>query len=481
MLLRSRSVASRAPEAPGPRSALRTLRRFARDPLHLAVELTREHGDVVRLGFGGYYLLSHPSHVQQVFQDDHRSYWKGRTLHRRSGGLFGQGLVVGDGEEWRRQRRMLQPALSARALPRYVPVMAEETLRMLENWERRLRRGAWLDAKSELRGLTQNIIARSLFGGEIGERAERLGRAMADVGVYIDRSMRAPIFLPPRVPTPGNLRFRRAVRTIDAALMGFVRKRREDGDPGGDLLSLLLRARDPETGAEMSARQIRDELVTIFVAGHETATNTLSWALYLLSRYPEAQRRLSEEAERVIGAGTPCRADLDRLDQTEMFLKEVLRLYPPAWMLIREPRREVEIGGFRVPAGASLLISPYVTHHRADVWENPEGFDPERFSPARASGRHRFAWIPFGAGPRICVGQAFAMAEMKLVLALVSSRCPLELLAGPPVVPDPKLTLEPRGALRMARRDPQPNPTAPALLPARRSNAGPEWRTPSTA
>jgi cytochrome P450 len=466
-----RAARSRAQAVPGPRSALYTLLGFARDPLHLALELTREYGDVVRLGFGGYYLISHPDHVQQVFQDDCRSYWKGRTLHRRSGGLFGRGLVVADGEAWRSQRRALQPALSARALPRYLPSMAEETLRAVDTWRRRIGRAGWIDVKAGLRELTQNIIARALFDSEVGDRAAYLGAAMSELGAYIDRSMRAPVFLPPRVPTPGNLRFRRAVGVIDATLLDFVRGRREAGDPGRDLLSLLLHARDPETGAPMSAERIRDELVTLFVAGHETATNALSWALYLLSKHPEVRRRLVDEAERVLGPGTPSCADLDRMTFAEMFLKEVLRLYPPAWMLIREPRRDVELGGCRVPAGASLLVSPYVTHHRPDVWENPEGFDPERFAPERWDRSQRFAWYPFGAGPRVCLGQAFAMAEMKLVLALVCPRLPLELVPGSQVVPDPKLTLEPRGALRMSLPRPglraSPGPRARPGAPAR--------------
>jgi len=427
------SVGMTAKPAPVARRRLRTLAGFATRPLEVLTELAREYGDVVRLGFGGYCLITHPEHVKHVLEDNYDNYWKGRTMLRRSGGLFGEGLVANDGD-WRHQRRVILPVLSPRAAHAQVPLIVDETLRAIERWQGY---AGPFGLKAELRALTQSVIVRILMGQDLGRWARSLGQAMCDIGHYVGGSMRAPIFVPPSVPTPGNLRFRRAVRALDRALLEL----RSGG--GGDLLS-VLRA----SGA--SEKRVRDELVTMFVAGHETAASTLTWTLVCLSKNSAVRRRLAEEVFRVLGEREPGAPDLDRLEYMERVLKEVLRLYPPAWVFVREPYANDCIGGYRIPAGASVLLCPYLTHRRTELWPDPECFDPERFASGRIQGLPKFAWYPFGGGPRICLGQPFAFTQMKVMLALWAQHFPLTLEPGPPLKPDPRLTLEPRGELRVS-------------------------------
>ena len=437
---------------PAPSSLPHTLARFASDPCGCVVGLTQELGDVVRLGFGGYVLISHPDHLQYVLETNPRNYWRGRRAHRRSGGVFGNGLAYADGDLWRRQRRMMTPAFSPKALPRYLPVMVDETLAVLERWKSAARRGAVIDAKAELHRLAQNVIGGTMFQTDVRDQGAEIAAAMSVVGSYIGRSTRAPVHVPLAVPTPSNLRFRRAVRTLDRMMYSLIEEERRNDQPAGSLLSRLVWARDDETGEAMSDRQIRDELINVFVAGHESSANALAFTLALLSQHPEARLRLEAEVRDTLSGAHPRPEDLSRLTFTERVIRESLRLYPPSWMLIRELREDDSIGGFRIPARTSLLISPYVTHRRPELWDDPERFDPDRFAPERRPPTHKFAWAAFGGGPRVCLGQSFAMAELKVILALVAQRCRLDLEEGTVLHPEPRLTLEPRGELRMSPR-----------------------------
>jgi cytochrome P450 len=356
-------------------------------------------------------------------------------------------VVFSDGEAWRRQRRMLTPALSPRALRHYVPRIARETAPRLQRWEAAAARCEPLDAKAEMRELAQDIVLGAIFQARLRDSG-RIARAMDVLGRYIDRSMRTPVYLPPRVPTPGNLRFRRAVRELDDALLPMIASHRAEEAPPENMLSILLRARDPETGAPLEDRQLRDEIVDIAVAGHETASNTLAWTLCLLSRHPEVRARLESEVDCVLGGRTPGYEDLPRLGYAGRVIDEVLRLHPPAWVLAREAYEDDAIGGYRIPARSMVFASPHVTHRRPDLWEDPDAFDPDRFAPERVRERHRFAWYPFGGGPRICLGRLFAYAELKVVLALVAQRYRLDLL-GPFPPAELGLTVGPRGPLPM--------------------------------
>lgn len=427
--------------------------------------MTQEYGDVARLALG-YYLISHPDDVCHVLQENRDNYWRGSEAHRRSGGLFGKGLVFNDGEDWRRQRRLLTPAFAPQAVARYVPIIAAQAQAMLQRWSPLADQGSPIDVKAEMLQLTQDIILRAISGAFVRESGARVAEAMTVLSEYVAGNVGAPIHVPARLPTPRNLRFRKALRTLDAMLADVVAQGCQGGPGGTDILSALLAAGARPGGRAMSKEQLRDELVTLFIAGHETTAHTLSWLAYLLSKHPEVQRRLGHEVDRVLAGRPPIAADLDRLEYADKVIRETLRLYPPAWILVREPYTDDVVGGSRIPARSTLLISPYVTHHRPDIWENPEGFDPERFSPENEFARPRFAWYPFGGGPRLCLGRAFAMAELKLVLALLTQHYRLELQPGHSVRMDPKLTLAPAGELWMTVRHTSPS-TAPSALPSR--------------
>ncbi len=253
-----------------------------------------------------------------------------------------------------------------------------------------------------------------------------------------------------RLPLPANRRFDKALQTIDEVVHRIIRERRRSGQEGGDdLLSMLMEARDEETGETMSDRQIRDEVTTIYLAGHETTAVTLAWAWYLLSKSPDVARQVREEVSLVLGDRTPGIEDLPNLTYTRMVLDETLRLYPAAWMISRTAVEEDEIGGYRIPAGHTLFLSPYFTHRRTDLWPNPEGFDPERFAPENGNGRPRFAYYPFGGGPRLCIGNNFALMEATLIVAMVMQRYRLDLMPGQTVKAHPKGTLRPRPGVWM--------------------------------
>jgi cytochrome P450 len=262
------------------------------------------------------------------------------------------------------------------------------------------------------------------------------------------RRLTAPVRVPIGVPTPSNRRFRRFRATLDRIVYDVIERRRRQG-VGDDLLSRLMEARDSETGERMDDRQLRDEVMTMFLAGHETTANALTWTWYLLSRHPDARLRVEGELSRVLGGRAPSLDDLASLPYTGMVLLESLRLYPPAWMFSRRAIEKEELGGYVVPKGAMVMVPPYVVHRHPGLWERPESFEPERFAPERSEGRPRLAFFPFGAGPRLCIGRDFALQEAQLVLATVAQRCRLELVPGHPVVPEPRITLRSKHGIRM--------------------------------
>ncbi|CAA9435812.1 MAG: Cytochrome P450 [uncultured Rubrobacteraceae bacterium] len=424
------------------------LPQFQRDPLATLIKAAREGGDVVSIDLASqrYYLLSNPDHVRHVLQDNNKNYVKGYGKVRV---LLGNGLVLSEGSFWRRQRRLMQPAFHRRRLAGFAEAMTGETTRMLDGWEARASGGRPLDVAMEMTLLTQRIIVKTMFGADIGAEGERIARAFETALAGIDTRFVTPLWMT-RLPLPANRRFEKALQTIDDAVHRIIRERRQSGREGGDdLLSMLMQARDEETGETMSDRQIRDEVTTIYLAGHETTAVTLAWAWYLLSKSPEVTRRVREEVSRVLGERTPGIEDLPNLTYTKMVLDETLRLYPAAWMISRTAVEEDEIGGYRIPAGRTLFLSPYVTHRRTDLWPNPEGFDPERFAPPDGNGRPRFAYYPFGGGPRLCIGNNFALMEATLVVAMVMQRYRLDLVPGQTVKARPKGTLRPRPGVWM--------------------------------
>lgn len=438
--------------APGPKGNILVgeLPAIARDPLGLLMRCLHEHGDVVRIRMPGmeWYLVSHPDHIKHVLVDHGRNYPRGRSYDQFRL-IVGDSIVTTDGDAWRPLRRVAQPAFSRDSVGRMAGMMIRCTGEMLDRWAERVVPGQAFDVSAELHQLALRIIGHALFSTDLqAESTRELGESVGIALEYVAGSAN-PFRLPSSVPTPANRRFARAMRVFESTVLGMLDQRRESGEHPHDLLSMLLDAVDEETGEGLSHLQIRNEALSYLIAGHETSATTLTWLCHLLSLHPDVARRLDEELDRELGGAVPTLEVLPRLQYLEQVIHEALRLYPPAYMLTREVASEDRIGGYTIPAKSWVLLSAYVTHRRHDVWENPEGFDPDRFAPGRGEGRHPCAYFPFFAGPHKCIGQALAMMEMKLVLAMLRQRCRLELLSGFAPEVDPQITLRTRNGLMM--------------------------------
>jgi cytochrome P450 len=418
-----------------------------RDPLgHLA--LVAPLGDVVRLRFGrSVFLLNHPDHARRVLHDNHTNYRKS-FFYGRMKPLVGEGLLTSEQEDWKRKRRLAQPAFHKERLAGFVATMSRHTSAMLERWVPAATRGAPLNVAAELMSLTLTVVGHALFGQDILGEAERTGRALTTALRITNERFFSLVYLPPWIPTPKNLRFSAAMRVLDALVNEIIASRRA-GSPRDDLLGMLMEARDAEGGGGLTDAELRDEVMTMVLAGHETTANALTWAFHLLAGAPEVERALHQESSRVLQGREVGLEDLPRLELASRVHQEAMRLFPPAWIFGREAVAPDRFGPYSIPAGAAVSISPYLLHRDPRFWEAPERFDPDRFLPAEAARRHKYAYLPFAAGPRMCIGNAFAMMEMQIVLAMVASRYRLVPAPGRPVELDPSVTLRPRRGLWM--------------------------------
>ncbi len=414
---------------------------YLRRPVATMVNAACEGSGTVRLDLGPMKmtLLTDPDHIQHVLRNNAKNYVKGYGKFRL---MFGDALALNEGESWLRQRRLMQPAFHRRYLEHFAATMVEETEKVLRDWEEPASAGRAIDVAKEMKLLTQRIIVKTMFGSEVGTEGERISWAFDVAMRGIELRIQLPLWTS-RLPLPVNRRFEQALAILDGAVYRMIRARRREEAGREDLLSMLLSARDEETGEAMTQRQVRDEVMGIYLAGHETTALTLTWLWYLLSTSPDATRKVRAEALEVTGDRLPEVGDLPNLTYTRMVVDETLRLYPPAWILARKAIDEDEIHGYRIPAGSGLLVCPYVTHRRTDLWENPEGFDPERFAPGSGSGRPRYTYFPFGGGPRQCIGNNFALMEATLVVATVTRRYRLDLVPGQEIEPKASGTLKP--------------------------------------
>lgn len=424
-----------------------SMREFQRAPLEFVREAGRR-GELVRyrMAHMTWYQVNHPEGVRRVLQERNHDYGKGTLTAGILKPVLGEGLLISEGETWLRQRRLMQPVFHRQSVAAFGELMTAATLETLERWEPLARRDEPFDAQSEMTCLGLEIVTAALFSSHVGAKREAISSAISTLIEDVSYRFEVPFYPPLSVPTPRNRRMRAALRTLDAAMYQIIQEHR-DREDASDLLSLLMAARDPETGEAMSDRQLRDEVITLFIAGHETTANALTWVWYLLARNPEAERCLHAELDTVLGDRLPTVADLPALPYTRMVLDEALRLYPPAWITNRQARVDDEIRGYRIPAGSIVMISPYVVHRLPDLWERPDEFEPERFSPERSAGRPRFAYFPFGGGPRQCIGKAMALTEAQLVLATIARRYRVRLAADRPVEPQALATLCPRDGL----------------------------------
>lgn len=409
-----------------------------------------QYGDIYTLDLGVFkaIMLNHPAHVQHVLRDQARNYVKGGRLYQILGEIFGNGLPFSEGDFWLRQRRLLQPQFHRQRLMGLTDLMLDASEAGLAVWERYGDRPVNLtDAFS---ALTVRIITRIMFGSEVAQH--EIDHA-AQAVTYLNHAIMPAMLtrsLPAWFPTPGARRFREAVQTLDDTVYGVIARRQQstESDPlATDLIALLLDIVDDETGERMSQQQVRDEAVTMFVAGYETTSNALTWAMQLLMQHPDKLAKLQVEIDSVLGQARPTFASLSQLSYTRMVLLETLRLRPPAWWLSRTTVADDVIDGYHIPAGSTVILPIYATHHHPDFWAAPAAFEPERFSPEQAKERHPFAWVPFGAGQRLCIGRDLALMEGQLILALALQRYRFTPVAQKPIQPQLASTLVAKGGV----------------------------------
>ena len=435
------STAARRPPGPKGLPLLGNMLEFRRDLLRYYLEWSRDYGDIVSLNLAGWpvVLLNNPDYAEYVLVRNHRNFIKFPLFFRKVRAIFGQGLLTSEGEFWHRQRRLAAPAFHAQRVAGYGDAMVRDTERMLATWRAAEQR----DVHADMMALTLRIAAKALFNAEVEKGIADIGQAFNAVADEIAVRIRRPILIPDAIPLPGNIRYLRGVRRIDRLVDAIIKERQADGGDRGDLLSMLMLARDDE-GQPMTTQQLRDEVITLLLAGHETTALALSWTWYLLSQHPEVDAKLAAELNDVLGGRAPTVNDLPRLRYAEHVVNEAMRIYPPAWGFGREALAECEIAGYAIPAGTTVIISPWVSHRNPRYFEDPAAFRPERWDNDFAATLPRFAYIPFGGGPRICIGNRFAMMEAVLVLATVAQRFRMELQNDRPVVPLPSVTLRPK-------------------------------------
>jgi cytochrome P450 len=444
-------MTSKISRAPGPPdySVLRQLRRAARDPIGFYTSYWKEHGDITRIHWYGpfnAYLCVHPEMVGHVLQGNWSNYPKG-FFYKRLSVFTGKGLFTSEGDLWLRQRRLAQPAFHRAKIENLCAVMSATVSETLDRWEREKLTGPF-DVADQTMKLALQIVGRTLFGTDLGGDADRF-HALMNVALFHVEHRFNPTTLPEKVPTPRNRKFLAAKKQLDSWILEIVGSRRDHHQRHDDLLQLLVDARD-EDGQGMSDRQLADEVLTLLVAGHETTADALAWGFSLLARNPEKREQLEAEAKTLHGR-EPQYTDLAQLPYSKMVFEEAMRLYPPIWALAREAKNDDIIGGYPVAARSTVMVLPYLTHRHPEFWDQPEAFEPERFTPANVSKRPRFAYFPFGGGPRLCLGMSFALMEGQIALSMIAARFRLELAPGQTLEMHPSLALRPKGGLWMTR------------------------------
>jgi cytochrome P450 len=435
---------------PGPRGypIIGVLPQLRADPIRTFLDAADRYGSIVHLKASPYhgYLLSDPSDIKHVLQDNARNYHKS-PLYDRLKDTLGSGLLTSEDGVWLRQRRLAQPAFHRQRLVAMSDAMVACTRAALDRWERVAATGETIDLVALLMSLTQTIIVRTMFSTDLGGTSEIVNRTWPIINQRIGETFWSTK-LETRLPFGANRRFWRALSELESVVYRLIAERRQTCREETDLLSMLLSARDEETGEGMTDRQLRDEVMTMLLAGHETTSLALSWTYFVLSGHPDAEEHIAEEVDRVIGHRPPTFEDVERLTCTRRTLEESLRLYPPAWGFSRLAMGDDELGGYRVPKGSLVFIIPFVVHRRPNLWPDPERFDPGRFVPEQEAARHKFAYIPFGGGPRGCIGSQFAMLEAQLILASVAQRYRIALPPGQSIRPDALITLRPKPGIQ---------------------------------
>jgi cytochrome P450 len=410
--------------------------------------MAREHGDVVhfKLGPQDLFLLNNPDFIRDVLVTNNRNFVKSRGLEMAKK-FLGESLLTSEGEFHRRQRRLAQPAFHRQRINAYAEVMIDHATRTRDRWND----GQTLDVWHEMMRLTLAIVGKTLFDADVEGEAPEIGRALTDVMQLFERMTNPLAAILDKLPLPSNVRWIKAKARLDETIYRIINERRASGEDRGDLLSMLMLAQDVEgDGSGMSDRQVRDEAMTLFVAGHETTANALTWTWYLLSQNPEVEAKLHREIDSVLEGRSPTAADVIRLPYTEMVLAESMRMYPPAWTLGRRVLSDYQIGQYVLPAGSIVLMSPWVMHHDERFYPDHNRFDPERWTIEAREARPKFSYFPFGGGPRVCIGEQFAWMEGILLIATLAQQWKLKLAKDQRVEPRAMITLRPRYGMTMS-------------------------------
>jgi cytochrome P450 len=435
------------PPRPKGKPVVGNLLDFRRDPLNFLLTVAREHGDVVHLRFGpqSVFLVNNPDHIRDVLVTNNRNFIKSRGLQMAKR-FLGEGLLTSEGEFHRRQRRLSQPAFHRQRMNAYAEVMARSGSIIRDRWQT----GETVDIAQEMMRVTLAIVGKTLFDADVESEAAEIRSALTDIMLLFDRITSPFPNLLMKLPLPSNFRFLKARKRLDATIYRIINEHRATGADRGDLLSMLLMAQDEEgDGGGMTDVQLRDEAMTIFLAGHETTANALAWTWYLLAQHPDVEARLHEEIDAQLEGRLPAADDFARLKYTEKVFAEAMRLYPPAWAMGRQALSDYPIDNYIVPAGSIILMSPWVMHHDPRYYPDPFKFDPERWTPPAREARPKFSYFPFGGGPRVCIGEGFAWMEGVLLIATIAQHWSMRLAAGEKVEPKPMITLRPRGGMRM--------------------------------
>lgn len=420
---------------------------FRAHRLDLFLRIGRECGDIgmFRIGPRSVVMFNAVELVQEVLVEHAADFEKTPNMRIYGRPLLGNGLLTSENEFHKRQRKLVAPPFQHRRIASYADIIVRYSEQLQGEWAD----GATLDIAREMMRLTLWIVGQALFDADVLGEAEELGEALTVAMHRFNADIAAMVHLPGAWPTPGNVRVRKAVDRLNATIYAMIAERRRSGEERVDLLSMLLQARDEDDGSFMTDQQVRDEAMTLFLAGHETTANALAWTWYLLAQHPDIYARMEAEVERVLNGRTPTFADLPRLPYTLQVLKESMRLYPPAYVIARQAVRPVTIGNYALGAGTLCVISSYALHRRSDYFPDPERFEPERFTPEAEQRLPRHAYLPFGGGPRICIGNHFAMMEGHLALATLAQRVHFTLVPGQRVEMEPLITLRPKRGIKM--------------------------------
>ena len=389
-------------------------------------------------------LINKPEYIYEVLVAQADKFHKSPLFRKYTSPLLGNGLLLSEDEDHRRNRKLVAPAFVHRRIPEYAKVMAEYTERVMNEWQD----GSVIDIASEMMRITLAIAGKTLFGSEVSGEADEVKEKLLFLNHYAEEQLRVPFPIPFTWPTPRNARVRKAIASLDAIIYRMIAERRTSQEDRGDLLSMLLLARDEDDGTGMTDKQVRDEAMTIFLAGHETTGNGTSWMWYLLAKHPEVLNRLHQEVsgvDNILG-------QLQSLPYALQVFKEALRLYPPAYMIVRTAKEEVWVDGYRIRPDAAVMVSAYLLHRKEEYFHDPLTFDPERFSHENESSIPRYAYLPFAAGPRVCIGNQFALMEGQIIAATIAKKFSFELVSNAPQEMEPLITLRPKGGVEVRVR-----------------------------